>query len=337
MSPNTDYAIIQVEAGHGGAGAVSFQRERYAPRGGPDGGDGGDGGDVWARCDAHIHSLAGARFQHAVRAGDGQRGGARRRHGKNGADCAIYVPVGTELVEHVSGQRIADMNTADASVRIAKGGRGGKGNAHFKSAHNQFPRFAQHGEPGERRVMRARQLYMADVGLVGFPNVGKSTLLAALTGANPKIGDYYFTTRRPMVGVCLAHNAADDRLTIIDMPAIVPADSKQHDTDYRACYHALRVDIVVYVVSIAVVEGADMRAQYTVARDALAACDDGAAHTPRALCVINTDDIPSPHAYDALRALTRQHNTPLVALSARNRAHIDRLRERLFSLYRAHD
>ncbi|RMD56667.1 MAG: GTPase ObgE, partial [Nitrospirae bacterium] len=196
-----DLVTIEVKAGNGGRGCVSFRRERFLPKGGPDGGDGGKGGDVICRASRNLNTLLDLKYRPIQKAENGQPGMGKNMHGRNGRDLVINVPVGTLIKDADTGDILGDLVEEGQEVVVAKGGRGGYGNAHFATPRRQAPRFAQRGEPGERRKITLELKLIADVGLIGLPNAGKSTFISAVSACRPKIADYPFTTLTPNLGV----------------------------------------------------------------------------------------------------------------------------------------
>src|SRR3954452_14354154 len=216
-----DRVKIWVDAGDGGDGAATFRQEAHVPRGGPDGGDGGRGGSIHLRVDPGQTTLRDFQYRHHFKATPGGRGTRSRRHGKAGDDLVLEVPPGTAVYDDATDELIADLVATGQTAMIARGGRGGLGNVHFKTSTHQAPKHAQKGEPGEERWMRLELRLIADVGLVGLPNAGKSTLLAALTAARPKIADYPFTTLEPNLGVMDLGEIDERRPSIADVPGLI--------------------------------------------------------------------------------------------------------------------
>lgn len=242
-----DRAKIYIKAGDGGDGCTSFYTEKYVPNGGPDGGDGGDGGSVVFKVNPNAASLSEFRFGKHYRAENGSNGSGKNRHGKNGADLVLYVPRGTVLRDEQSGAIIADMFYPDDSVTVLKGGIGGKGNARFKSSRRQAPGFSQKGEPTKERAVVLELKTIADVGLAGLPNAGKSTLLSVLTGANPKIANYPFTTLTPNLGVCYVDEGS---FTVADIPGLIEGAADGAGLGHRFLRHIDRTRLIVHVVDI---------------------------------------------------------------------------------------
>src|SRR5256885_12797244 len=240
-----DRARLVVRGGDGGRGIISFRREAHVPRGGPDGGDGGRGGDVVLRVDPQLGTLADFRFTHEARAESGKPGAGRKSTGRSGADRVLLVPTGTIVIDRATNATVADLVTPGEELVVARGGVGGKGNARFASSTRRAPRIAEDGGKGERREIDLELKLLADVGLAGMPNAGKSTLLAALTGAHPKIADYPFTTLVPNLGVA----RLDDReLVIADIPGLIEGASRGLGLGEEFLRHVERTRLLVHVV-----------------------------------------------------------------------------------------
>jgi GTP-binding protein len=241
----TDRASLVVKGGDGGRGVISFRREAHVPRGGPDGGDGGKGGDVVLRVDPQLGTLSDFRFAHEISAEPGQPGSGRNRSGRSGADRVIGVPPGTLVVDRATGETVADLTGPGEELILARGGAGGRGNARFASSTRQAPRIAEDGGKGERHEIDLELKLLADVGLAGMPNAGKSTLLAALTSARPKIADYPFTTLVPNLGVA----RLDDReLVLADIPGLIEGASRGAGLGEEFLRHVERTRLLVHVV-----------------------------------------------------------------------------------------
>jgi len=239
-----DQVDITVASGRGGDGAIHFRREKFVPRGGPDGGNGGRGGHVILEVSATLNTLTAFRHRSVYRGADGERGARSDRTGKNADDLKLLVPPGTLVRDAVSGELLGDLTAAGMRLRVCRGGRGGRGNARFANSRNQAPRMAEHGEPGEERRLRLELRLIADLGIIGVPNAGKSTLLAALTNARPKIADYPFTTLQPNLGV--AHLDDETAVVLADIPGLLEgahrgaglgADFLRHIQRTRALIH----------------------------------------------------------------------------------------------------
>jgi len=243
-----DVVEIHLAAGRGGDGASTMRRESHVPRGGPDGGDGGRGGSIYVAVDTGQTTLRDFEVKRRYVAGDASHGGNKTSHGKAGRDLVIGVPPGTAIFDAKSGDLIADLVSREQHVLLVRGGRGGLGNAHFTTATHQAPRHAQKGEPGELREVRFELRLIADVGLVGLPNAGKSTLLAALTAAQPKIGDYAFTTLEPNLGVLELGIDDGRRPTIADLPGLIEGASIGAGLGFAFLRHASRTRVLVHVV-----------------------------------------------------------------------------------------
>jgi len=243
-----DEAKIEVIAGDGGNGSASFRREKYVPRGGPDGGDGGRGGSIWAIADSNLNTLIDFRYTRIFRAQHGENGRGADCYGKGGEDMLLRVPVGTVFTDLVSGDVIADLDCNGKKVLIAKGGEGGLGNIHFKSSTNRAPRQTTPGGEGERRELRLELKVLADVGLLGLPNAGKSTFIRAVSAAKPKVADYPFTTLHPNLGVVrVDHNRS---FVIADIPGLIEGAAEGAGLGHRFLRHLQRTRLLLHLVDI---------------------------------------------------------------------------------------
>ena len=260
-----DQAKVYVRSGNGGAGAVSFRREKFIEMGGPDGGDGGKGGDIWVEAVDGLNTLIDYRYQQHFKAATGGHGMGRLRAGANSADIVLKVPAGTEILEEDNETVIADLAKAGDRVRIAKGGNGGFGNSYFKSATNRAPRHANPGQEGEERWIWLRLKLIADAGLVGLPNAGKSTLLAAVSAAKPKIADYPFTTLHPQLGVV---RAAGNSFVLADIPGLIEGAHEGHGLGTRFLGHVERCAVLLHLIDVT---SEDPVAAYRVIRKELKA------------------------------------------------------------------
>ncbi len=324
-----DDVRIALRAGAGGDGAATFRREAHVPRGGPDGGDGGRGGSIYLRVDIGQTTLLDFRYRHQFSATAGGRGERSRRHGKAGNDLYLAVPPGTAVLDADSGALIADLVAAGQSVMVARGGRGGLGNTHFATATHQAPRHAQKGEPGEERSLRLELRLIADVGLVGLPNAGKSTLLAALTAARPKIAAYPFTTLEPNLGVMDLGIEDGRRPTIADVPGLIEGASSGAGLGHAFLRHVERTRVLLHVVDGA---ARDPRWDHEVIRDELEAHDPALLTKPM-LVVFNKLDLPDAiDALPAFRAALDEVGARVLAVSAEAGTGLDELRRAVSEL-----
>lgn len=241
-----DEALIHVAAGRGGDGLVSFRREKYVPRGGPDGGDGGKGGDVVLLADSSVNTLYDPFREREYRATHGGHGEGNNRHGKDGPNCVLRLPVGTVVRDAIKGNVLCDLKTAGQEVIIAKGGRGGRGNKHFAHATRQVPRIAEEGRSGEERTLKLELKVIADVGLVGLPNAGKSTLLSRVSAARPKIGAYPFTTLNPEIGVVSL--GGERTMVFADIPGLIEGAHEGQGLGDRFLRHVERTRLLLQLV-----------------------------------------------------------------------------------------
>ena len=324
-----DRVKIHVSAGAGGDGAATFRREAHVPRGGPDGGDGGRGGSIHLRVDPGHTTLRDFRYRHHFKAKPGGRGERARRHGSAGADLQLDVPPGTAVFDDASGALVADLVMSGQTTLVARGGRGGLGNTHFKTSTHQAPKHAQKGEPGEERWLRLELRLIADIGLVGLPNAGKSTLLAALTAARPKIADYPFTTLEPNLGVMDLGEDDERRPTIADVPGLIEGASSGAGLGHAFLRHVERTRILVHVVDGS---ARDPGWDHDVIRDELEA-HDPALLTKPILVAFNKIDLPAAcDAWSAFRSAREAAGQPVVAVSAASGEGLAELRSRLAEL-----
>jgi len=244
-----DEAMIKVVAGHGGRGAVGFRREKFVPFGGPDGGDGGLGGSVWLRAQEGINTLVDYRIRRTFRAQNGQPGGGQDCTGRGGEDLFVPVPVGTVVFDDETGELLGDLSTAGQTLLVAKGGKGGWGNQRFKSSTNRTPRQSGPGLPGESRMLRAELRLLADVGLLGLPNAGKSTLISAVSAARPKVADYPFTTLHPQLGVVAV--GPFKSFVMADIPGLIEGAAEGAGLGIRFLKHLQRTRLLLHLVDIA--------------------------------------------------------------------------------------
>ena len=290
-----DEAVISVKAGKGGNGCVSFRREKFVPRGGPDGGDGGDGGSIILRADSRLLSLYDFRIMRHYEAQNGQGGMGSQRYGRKGEDLVLNLPVGTLVFEQTpEGEHmLTDLAEAGDEYLVVRGGRGGKGNEHFKSSTMRAPRFAQPGEPGEERNLRLELKILADAGIIGLPNAGKSTFISRISAARPKIAAYPFTTLTPNLGVVIDEYDPDQRMVVADIPGLIEGASEGQGLGHRFLKHVERTRFLVHILSIEDVNPEENPwAGFDLVNDELNAFDEDLG-LRRQLQVINKIDLPS--------------------------------------------
>ncbi len=284
-----DEARICVQAGRGGDGCVSFRREKFEPFGGPNGGNGGRGGSVYLIADPNINTLIEFKKRSHFKAERGEHGRGKSQHGKAGQDCVIPVPLGTVVRDFESGQLIADLTYPGQTVVVARGGRGGRGNEMFKSSTNQAPRIAERGEPGEARWITLELKLIADAGLVGMPNAGKSTFLASVSAARPKIADYPFTTLEPVLGVVTVD---DDTFVLADIPGLIEGAHKGSGLGHKFLRHIERTRVLIHVLNG--LSDSPTR-DYEQIRQELALFDERLSQKPE-IVVLNKIDLPDVQA-----------------------------------------
>jgi len=315
-----DRARIRVQAGKGGDGGLSFRREKYVPRGGPDGGDGGRGGDVVLVADASLRDLSSLRRRRLIKAGRGENGRGARKHGANGGDNELRVPVGTQVLSD-DGDLIADLAHPDARVVLAKGGHGGRGNARFVSSTRQVPRFAEVGPPGEELDIELHLKLLADAALVGLPNAGKSSLLTRISNARPKVAEYPFTTLQPILGTV---ESPDGRqLVVADVPGLIEGASEGVGLGHEFLAHLERARTLVHVIDAS--HPADE--QWRLIDAELGAYGAGLDERPQIVVLNKIDLVPDPEfTIDDPRGIA------VLRVSCATGAGIDELRKQLFTL-----
>jgi GTP-binding protein len=284
-----DEIRIQVKAGDGGRGCVSFLREKYKPYGGPNGGDGGDGASVILRADPQLSTLSDLSYQHHLRAERGEHGRGKDQHGKNGSDLIVRVPIGTLVRDAESDVLLADLDTQGMEVIVAKGGKGGKGNAFFTSSTNRAPRFAQPGLPGEEHTLQLELRLLADVGLVGFPNAGKSTLLSSVSAARPRIADFPFTTLTPHLGV--VRYGEEGSFVMADIPGLIEGAHQGHGLGIQFLRHLSRTSVLLHLLDISDFERDPLHDYDTISHEL--ACFDAELLTRPQLIAVTKLDLPA--------------------------------------------
>ena len=294
-----DYVTITVRSGKGGAGAVAFRREKYEPKGGPDGGDGGNGGSIWLEAHEQLYTLLDLRYNRHHFAQNGQPGGGSHKKGKDGEDIVLRVPPGTVAKDTETGEEVGAVMEAGDRLLLAQGGRGGKGNAFFKSATNQAPRHAQPGEGNEEREVTLELKLLADVGLVGFPNAGKSTLVATLSAARPKVADYPFTTLTPSLGVVSVGDY--ESFVIADIPGIIEGAHEGKGLGIRFLKHIERNAVLLFLLPAT---SDDPGAEYATLLHELEAFNPELLDKPR-LVALSKMDLFRPEEHDEWVALAR--------------------------------
>jgi GTP-binding protein len=299
-----DEAKIEVIAGNGGNGAVSFRREKYVPRGGPDGGDGGRGGSIYAVADRNLNTLIDYRYTRIFRARHGENGSGSDCYGKGGEDLVLRVPVGTVISDLETGEVIADLDADGKKALLAKGGRGGLGNLHFKSSTNRAPRQSTPGEPGQRRELKLELKVLADVGLLGMPNAGKSTFIRAVSAARPKVADYPFTTLHPNLGVVRVDT--NRSFVIADIPGLIEGAAEGAGLGHQFLRHLQRTRLLLHIVDLAPFDPqADPARDARTVLDELCKYDPALYAKPRWLVMNKIDLIPEEERQAHIERLLR--------------------------------
>ena len=312
-----DEAHIWVKGGDGGNGCLAFRREKYVPRGGPSGGDCGNGGDVVFEATSQENTLLRFRYDREFRAERGRHGEGSKRHGRSGEDMLLRVPVGTVLFDEETGKALADLATSGQRVTVARGGRGGRGNARFAKPWHRAPKEFETGKPGEERRLRLELKLLADVGLVGFPNAGKSTLISRISAARPKIADYPFTTLEPHLGVVSADGTPFGRTFVVaDLPGLIEGAHQGAGLGIRFLRHIERTRLLAHLVDVSQANPRDPVRDFEIIHAELAAFSPQLPSKPAILVATKLDAMVGPEKLDALRRLAAERGLSFYAVSA---------------------
>jgi GTP-binding protein len=320
-----DSARIFIKAGNGGNGAVSFHREKYVAAGGPDGGDGGDGGNVIFIVDENVRTLADLRYKRHYRAKSGQDGSSSNRTGRSGENLIIKVPLGTLIKDEESTKVIADLTKAGQSVISAKGGKGGKGNQHFATSTRQVPNFAKSGDAGEERWVVLELKLLADVGLIGYPNVGKSTILSIVSSARPKIANYHFTTIEPNLGVVRLGEGKS--FTMADIPGLIEGAHKGIGLGHEFLKHIERTRVLIHVVDVSRVEGRDPLKDFEAINRELEEYNPELAKKPQVVAANKIDVTGALENYKELKEVLEERGLKVFPISAASNKGLKELME----------
>ena len=310
----TDYVKIYAKAGNGGNGAISFRREKYVAAGGPDGGDGGKGGDIYFEVDQNSNTLLEFRYKKKFKAENGSNGEGSNKYGKSGEDLTIKVPIGTIVKDAETNHVLADLSHKGQKELVLKGGRGGKGNSHFATATRQAPRFSQDGENGEERELILELKLLADVGLIGFPNVGKSTFLSRTTSATPKIADYHFTTLEPNLGVVKTEYG--DSFVIADIPGIIEGASEGVGLGLQFLRHIERTRLLLHVIDVSGSEGRNPVDDFEKINSELKKYSKKLSERTQIIVANKSDIIQDEEKFEELSKLAKKQNIKIFKISA---------------------
>ena len=310
----TDYVKIIAKAGNGGNGAISFRREKYVAAGGPDGGDGGKGGDIYFEVDPDSNTLIDFRYNKKFKAESGKNGEGSHKYGKSGEDLYIKVPIGTIVRDAKTNKVLADLSNVGQKELILAGGRGGKGNSHFATSTRQAPRFAQDGEKGEEKELILELKLLADVGLIGFPNVGKSTFLSITTSATPKIADYHFTTLEPNLGVVKTEYG--DSFVIADIPGIIEGASEGTGLGLQFLRHIERTRLLLHVIDVSGSEGRNPVEDFYKINEELRKYSEKLSTRKQIIVANKIDVMQDENLYFELEKVAKEHNIEIFKISA---------------------
>jgi len=309
-----DRVKIRVRGGHGGNGVTAFRREKFVPRGGPSGGDGGRGGDVWILADSSLNTLLHLRYNPEHTAERGRHGEGSNCSGREGEDRIVRVPVGTQIFDSTSGELLQDLAAAGARWLVAKGGRGGFGNSHFATSTNRAPRYHQSGGEGEELELQLELKLLADVGLVGFPNAGKSTLISTISAAKPKIADYPFTTLEPHLGVV---DLGDFRTFVVaDVPGLIEGAHKGAGLGDRFLRHIERTKLLLHLVDVSSASGREPVSDYLTVNHELRAYNPELANRPQIVVATKIDALDEPARLESLRSQAASEGLPFYEISS---------------------
>ena len=309
-----DRAKIRVKAGDGGNGVTAFRREKFVPRGGPSGGDGGNGGSVWLEASEGLNTLLHLRYNPEHKGERGRHGEGSNRHGKDGADTVVQVPVGTQVFDAESGDLVFDFTEAGQRFLAAKGGKGGWGNQHFATPTRRAPKFHYTGRPGEEKELQLELKLIADVGLVGFPNAGKSTLISVISAAKPKIADYPFTTLEPNLGVV---DLGDyNTFVVADIPGLIEGASEGAGLGDQFLRHVERTKLILHLVDVSSISGRDPVEDYEIINRELANYNEDLAARPQIVVATKLDALDEPERLENLRARAARDEKDFFEISA---------------------
>ena len=309
-----DRVKIRVKAGNGGDGVTAFRREKFVPRGGPSGGDGGVGGSVWMESTEGLNTLLHLRYNPEHKAERGRHGEGSNRSGKDGEDVVVKVPVGTQVFDPETNELLFDFTEAGQRYRAAKGGKGGWGNAHFATPTQRAPKYHYNGRPGQEAELQLELKLIADVGLVGFPNAGKSTLISVISAAKPKIADYPFTTLEPNLGVV---DMGDFRTFVVaDIPGLIEGAADGAGLGHRFLRHVERTKLILHLVDVSSLSGRDPISDYEIINQELTKYDANLGARPQIVVATKIDSLDEPERLEDLKKRAKKDKKPFFAISA---------------------
>jgi GTP-binding protein len=318
-----DRTKIRIQGGHGGNGVTAFRREKFVPRGGPSGGDGGRGGDVWLEASESLNTLLHLRYNPEHIAERGRHGEGSNCSGRDGADIVVRVPIGTQVFDPETGEQLKDFTEDGERWLAAKGGRGGFGNSHFATSTNRAPRYHQEGSAGEEHELQLELKLLADVGLVGFPNAGKSTLISTISAAKPKIADYPFTTLEPHLGVV---DMGEFRTFVVaDIPGLIEGAHKGAGLGDRFLRHVERTKLLLHLVDVSSFSGRDAVEDYVTINRELEAYDEQLASRPQIVVATKIDALDEPERLESLKRQAAADGRPFYAISSATRQGVKEL------------